>query len=126
MKSAASVVIFAVFLSGAWCAMTGALKDMDVNDTVVQDALTFAVNKHNMGTNDVFRNDVVRVVKAQSQVVAGRKFIITVDMARTNCRKDRTNEVCVADPGAQTYQCTFTVWSRPWLKDIQLTAQTCS
>uniref|UniRef100_A0A3B4BA57 Cystatin domain-containing protein n=1 Tax=Periophthalmus magnuspinnatus TaxID=409849 RepID=A0A3B4BA57_9GOBI len=107
------VVFFALFVAGAWSSMPGGLRDVDFEDSGMRNALELAVNKHNLAKNDMFRSDVVEVVKAQSQVVAGLKYIITVKMARTNCRKNRPNE------------CTFTVWSRPWLREIQVLNEQC-
>uniref|UniRef100_A0A3B4BB75 Cystatin domain-containing protein n=1 Tax=Periophthalmus magnuspinnatus TaxID=409849 RepID=A0A3B4BB75_9GOBI len=117
------VVFFALFVAGAWSSMPGGLRDVDFEDSGMRNALELAVNKHNLAKNDMFRSDVVEVVKAQSQVVAGLKYIITVKMARTNCRKNRPNEVCA--PTAEPYQCTFTVWSRPWLREIQVLNEQC-
>ncbi|XP_072293487.1 cystatin C (amyloid angiopathy and cerebral hemorrhage) [Eucyclogobius newberryi] len=119
-----TVTILALLVAGAYSAMPGGLRDVDVEDAGMRNALDMAVNKHNLAKNDMFRNDVVEVVRAQSQVVAGVKYIITVKMARTNCRKNKTNEVC--HPTAEPYQCTFTVWSRPWMNEIQELDEKCS
>ncbi|XP_041865941.1 cystatin C (amyloid angiopathy and cerebral hemorrhage) [Melanotaenia boesemani] len=112
--------VFAVGLSF----MTGGLRDADINDEGVQNAVNFAAAQHNRGTNDMFLHQVVEVVRAQTQVVAGMKYVITVKMAKTNCRKDRDNENCGV-LSTQPYECTFTVWSRPWINDIRLTKNTC-
>ncbi|XP_053188746.1 cystatin C (amyloid angiopathy and cerebral hemorrhage) [Scomber japonicus] len=118
----------AVFTLGS-AALIGGPRDIDVNDSGVQNALNFAVVQHNRGTNDMFVSQVAEVIKAQSQVVAGIKYIITVRMGRTDCRKDSGNQQCTIHQGnekARLYQCTFTVWSRPWLRDgIQLLDEKC-
>ncbi|XP_020776661.1 cystatin C (amyloid angiopathy and cerebral hemorrhage) [Boleophthalmus pectinirostris] len=117
------VVFFALLIAGAWSVMTGGFRDVDFEDAGMRNALEVAVNKHNIAKNDVFRNDVVEVVKAQSQLVSGLKYVITVKLARTNCRKNRANEVCATT--GEPYLCTFTVWSRPWLRDIRVLDETC-
>ncbi|KAK7901434.1 hypothetical protein WMY93_018203 [Mugilogobius chulae] len=85
--------------------MVGGLQPVNLDNAEMRNALDFAVNKHNMGKNDMYRNDVVEVVKAQSQVVAGIKYFITVRLARTNCRKNRVNEVC--SPTGQVRKCSI-------------------
>uniref|UniRef100_A0A3B4BBC5 Cystatin domain-containing protein n=1 Tax=Periophthalmus magnuspinnatus TaxID=409849 RepID=A0A3B4BBC5_9GOBI len=118
---------FFILCANAFGNLVGGRQNVDLNEdknSGMRNALELAVNKHNLAKNDMFRSDVVEVVKAQSQVVAGLKYIITVKMARTNCRKNRPNEVCA--PTAEVpYQCTFTVWSRPWLREIQVLNEQC-
>ncbi|XP_031157915.1 cystatin C (amyloid angiopathy and cerebral hemorrhage) [Sander lucioperca] len=116
--------VFAVGLGG----LVGGFSDVDINNEGVRNALNYAVVQHNRGSNDMYLSQVAEVVKAQRQVVAGMKYVITVRMAKTPCRKGSENEVCAIhqDPAmARPYQCTFTVWSRPWINDIQLLKETC-
>ncbi|XP_075333108.1 cystatin-C-like [Odontesthes bonariensis] len=103
-------------------------RDADINDEGVKYALNFAVVQHNRRLNDIYLHNVVEVVRAQSQVVAGTNYVITVKLVKTGCRKDAVNEECnlTSSPvKAQPYQCTFTVWSRPWLSDIRLLDTKC-
>ncbi|XP_037540992.1 cystatin-C [Nematolebias whitei] len=108
--------------------MPGGIMDKDVNNEGVQSALNFSVSQHNNGHNDTYLHKVIEVIKAQAQVVAGMKYFINVNLAKTTCMKDSENELCdiQTDPQlAQTFQCNFTVWSRPWLNDIRLLKHTC-
>ncbi|KAK5612295.1 hypothetical protein CRENBAI_016283 [Crenichthys baileyi] len=103
------------------------IEDAD-NDEGFQRALQFAVIQHNNGTNDTVLREVIEVVSAKSQVVAGTKYIMTVILVRTSCEKEGPAENCTIhkEPEhAQPYQCTFTVWSRPWLNKTQLTKEEC-
>nr|XP_046258653.1 cystatin C (amyloid angiopathy and cerebral hemorrhage) [Scatophagus argus] len=116
--------VFAVGLGG----LTGGFQDVDVNDEGARNALNFAVVQHNRRTNDLYLSQVAEVVKVQRQVVAGMKYVITVKMAKTPCRKGSAEEVCAIhqDPEqARPYLCTFTVWSRPWLNEINLMNEKC-
>lgn len=116
--------VFAVGLG----AMVGGFRDADVNDERVQNALNFAVVQHNRGTNDLYLSQVAEVLRAQTQVVAGIKYLITVKMAKTPCRKGSTNEVCAIhedEEKARPYVCVFTVVSRPWENDIRLVKEEC-
>ncbi|KAM7385793.1 hypothetical protein PAMP_001850 [Pampus punctatissimus] len=117
----------AAVLTVASASMVGGPRDIDVNDEGLRNALNFAVVQHNSRTNDMYLSQVTEVISAQSQVVAGIKYLITVKMARTSCRKGY-NEICSIQqepPNTWSYQCTFTVWSRPWLGDISLLKEEC-
>ncbi|XP_071337311.1 cystatin C (amyloid angiopathy and cerebral hemorrhage) [Trachinotus anak] len=120
-------VLAAVFAVGLG-SLVGGARDIDSNEQGAQEALNFAVVEHNKKTNDLFLRKVAEVVKVQRQVVAGSKYIITVKMAKTTCRKGGADEACDfhQDPAlAQPYECTFTVWSRPWIDDIRLLSEKC-
>ncbi|MED6258127.1 hypothetical protein ATANTOWER_003273, partial [Ataeniobius toweri] len=58
------------------------------NDEEFQRALQFAVIQHNNGTNDTVLRQVTKVLLAESQVVAGTNYIMTVILARTSCEKE--------------------------------------
>ncbi|XP_030011804.1 cystatin C (amyloid angiopathy and cerebral hemorrhage) isoform X1 [Sphaeramia orbicularis] len=98
------VAVFAVVGISLGSLMPGGRMDVDVNDPGVQNAVNFAVVQHNRGTNDMYLHQAAEVVKAQRQVVAGMKYIITVKMAKTNCRKDRPNEVCAIHENPENAQ----------------------
>ncbi|XP_052333581.1 cystatin-like isoform X2 [Oncorhynchus keta] len=104
----------------------GGVVDADMKDQTTRDALQFAVAEYNKRTNDLYVWQMAKVVKVQKQVVAGMNYIFTVQMARTLCRKGGLEKDCAVhhDPAA-TNQCTFEVWSRPWLGAIQLTKNDC-
>ncbi|XP_054885663.1 cystatin-C-like [Poeciliopsis prolifica] len=108
--------------------LIGGVTDIDIHNDGVQNALNFAVAQHNSGNNDMFLRQAAEVVKAQVQVVAGLKYILTVKMVKTSCRKNNVNQVCDVKSlpaDAQPYQCRFTVWSRPWLNDIRMLEEKC-
>ncbi|XP_058506725.1 cystatin-C-like [Solea solea] len=129
MKCHAIFPFFAVLLAvGLAQRMVGGRVDADMNDAAVQDALQFAVLKHNEGSNNMYLSQVASMVRVQKQIVSGVNYFITVRMVRTNCRKNNTNEVCAIHPDpalAQPYTCTFTVWSQPWLEKMLLLKQEC-
>uniref|UniRef100_A0A3B4GNA6 Cystatin-like n=1 Tax=Pundamilia nyererei TaxID=303518 RepID=A0A3B4GNA6_9CICH len=121
-----ALTVLAAALAVGYGAMVGGLTDADINDENVQNALHFAVVQHNRGSNDLYLSQVAEVIKVQSQVVAGIKYVITVKMAKTPCRKDGVEEVCaIHTDQAKPYQCTFEVWSRPWLNSIELVKNEC-
>ncbi|KAG6470828.1 cysteine proteinase inhibitor 8-like [Zingiber officinale] len=79
----------------------------NVNDAHVQELAAFAVSEHNKTQNDGSRLTLVRVVKAEQQVVAG-----------TNYRLDLS--VKDANGAAASYQAV--VWEKPWQNFRQLTS----
>lgn len=122
------VPFLAVILAVASAGLTGAPVDADMNDKGVQNALQFAVNTFNRQSNDAFLRQVSEVIKVQKQVVSGLKYIFTVKMGRTNCRKGDAGTLCAIheDPNvAQVTQCNITVWSQAWLDSIKVVENTC-
>ncbi|XP_060780618.1 cystatin-like [Neoarius graeffei] len=123
-----AVSLLAVFLAVASDMLVGAPVDADINSPEVQDALRFAVTQYNAQSNSVYTSQVVKVIKAQVQVVAGLKYIFTVEMARTSCKKAEPENTCAINPDpeiAQPHECTLAVWSQPWLHSMTLIENTC-
>ncbi|KAK5882203.1 hypothetical protein CesoFtcFv8_020811 [Champsocephalus esox] len=119
-------VLAAVFAVGS--SMIGGYIDIDVNDEGAQNALNFAVVEHNKQTNNMFLSQVAEVVGVKRQLVAGLKYVITVRMGNTPCRKGTANEVCAIhqDPAqALPYQCEFTVLVVPWRNETKMLEQKC-
>ncbi|XP_052006970.1 cystatin C (amyloid angiopathy and cerebral hemorrhage) [Xyrauchen texanus] len=122
------VSVFAVILAVASSAMVGAPVDADMNDEGVQNALQFAVVQYNRKSNDAYVRQVSEVISAQRQVVSGLKYIFTVNMARTSCRKGGIETLCTVhkDPAvAQVIKCNIVVWSQPWMNSIKVLENTC-
>lgn len=61
-------VLAAVFAVGYAGMMPGGFQDADPTSPSVQNALNFAVVKHNLRSNNLFVSQAIRVVKARSQV----------------------------------------------------------
>ncbi|XP_016364162.1 cystatin-like [Sinocyclocheilus rhinocerous] len=122
------VPFLAVILAVGSAGLTGAPMDADMNDEGVQNALQFAVAHYNRQSNDAFVRQVSEVIKVQKQVVSGLKYIFTVKMGRTNCRKGGVETLCAVheDPNvARATQCKITVWSQPWINSIKVLENTC-
>uniref|UniRef100_A0A0A1WCX6 Cystatin E/M n=1 Tax=Echis coloratus TaxID=64175 RepID=A0A0A1WCX6_ECHCO len=115
--------------------MPGGLSPRAVTDPEVQEAAAFAVEEYNARcTNDNYFK-ALRVVEAQSQVVSGMKYYLTMELEKTACRKTAGKskvyqeiQNCNLPPEnqQQVLSCHFEVWSRPWLKTTQLTKMTCN
>ncbi|XP_051507941.1 cystatin C (amyloid angiopathy and cerebral hemorrhage) [Myxocyprinus asiaticus] len=122
------VPVFAVILAVASGGLVGGPMDADKNDEGVQKALQFAVAQYNRMSNDAYLRQVSEVIKVQRQVVSGLKYIFTVNMARTSCRKGEAETLCAIheDPAvAQVTECKIVVWSQPWMNSIKVLENTC-
>ncbi|XP_066535228.1 cystatin-like [Hoplias malabaricus] len=122
-------VVLALSLAMESSGMPGGLMDADMNNADVQKALQFAVDEYNNVSNGIWVSKVTRVIRGQNQVVAGIKYIFTVEMARTSCKKrEQPTEACEvhSDPNiAQSKVCRLAVWSQSWLNRKELVENTC-
>uniref|UniRef100_A0A3P9KYF6 Cystatin-C-like n=1 Tax=Oryzias latipes TaxID=8090 RepID=A0A3P9KYF6_ORYLA len=120
---------FAALLTvGSAQGLPGGVTDINANKPEVKAALKFAMKEYNKGSSDRYLYVVVDVISVQGQVVEGYNYFLTVKIAKTLCRKNSNVSGCSPisnSPMAKTYECTFVVWSRPWLNDIQLMEQQC-
>ncbi|XP_027021709.1 cystatin-like [Tachysurus fulvidraco] len=121
--------LLAVFLTVANAGLDGAPENADINSPEVQNALSFAVAQYNSESDSIYIQKVVKVIKAQVQVVSGVNYIFTVEMANTSCKKEKPEETCAinSDPDlAKSHECKLTVWSQPWMMDsMKLIENTC-
>ncbi|XP_008119842.2 cystatin [Anolis carolinensis] len=113
----------------------GGWRDRSVSDPEVMKAAAFAVQAYNEASNSRMYFKGQRILEAKSQVVAGIKYFLTVEMVSTMCEKKGGSGLekvdldhCKMPPeGEQKKQvCNFQVWSRPWLQDTQLLHMSCS
>ncbi|XDV50548.1 hypothetical protein PO909_019591 [Leuciscus waleckii] len=122
------VAFLAVILAVASAGLVGAPVDANMNDQGAQEALQFAKAQFNNHCfNDSFVLQILEVVKVQKQVVSGLKYIFTVKVARTSCRKAgvKTLSAVQGPVAADVTPCRIAVWSQPWLKSIQVFENTC-
>ncbi|CAI9614161.1 unnamed protein product [Staurois parvus] len=107
----------------------GGSKDVDARDKGAQKALEFALQEYNKDSKDIYVNRVSKIHRVQKQTVTGMKYIIEVDIGRTECRKPTSNpEDCAfhTDPYiSKTTFCHFEVISIPWLKQKEMKESKC-
>ncbi|XP_007442959.1 cystatin-like [Python bivittatus] len=113
----------------------GGLSPASPTDDGVQKAAAFAVEQYNTrSTDNTNYFKVLRIVQAQSQVVAGVKYYLTVEVVKTACEKSNGpmafNKIqnCELPPRAEQEKltCYFEVWSQPWLNKMELLKMSCS
>uniref|UniRef100_A0A6J0UBX0 Cystatin-POGU1 n=1 Tax=Pogona vitticeps TaxID=103695 RepID=A0A6J0UBX0_9SAUR len=112
----------------------GALDEVPVSNPGVQEAARFALEAYNRASNSMFCYKPVRVLKAETQVVSGMKYYLTVEIVNTRCEKkvgcglkNVGSENCAVPSEAEQKQiCEFVVWSRPWMQDTRLSSISCT
>ncbi|KAM9219757.1 cystatin-M [Dugong dugon] len=113
---------------------TGELRELSPDDPQVQRVTQAAVATYNMGSDTVYYFRDTHILKAQSQLVAGIKYYLTVEMGSTACRKtavtgDRSVDltVCSLATGAQQekLRCDFEMLVVPWQNSSQLLKHDC-
>ncbi|NXH13289.1 CYT protein, partial [Bucco capensis] len=112
-------------------ALLGGPQDIDNadNDEGLQRALRFAMEEYNKASNDMYSSRVVRVISAKRQIVAGLKYVMKVEIARTTCPKPAADlQSCALNEAPQMAQhtiCNFVVLSVPWLNKMELLQRRC-
>ncbi|NWU99944.1 CYT protein, partial [Upupa epops] len=99
------------------------------NDRGLQQALRFAMAEYNKASNDMYSSRVVRLISAKSQIVAGVKYIMEVEIGRTTCQKPAADlQNCALSDAPQMAMrtiCNFTVYSVPWQNRMELLEHSC-
>ncbi|XP_003353815.1 cystatin-M [Sus scrofa] len=111
----------------------GEPQDLSPSDPQVQHAAQVAVANYNMGSNSLYYFRDTTILRAQSQLVAGIKYYLTLEMGSTACRKnavagDRIDlATCPLAVGAQQekLRCDFEILVVPWQNSSQLLKQDC-
>ena len=91
------LVIISLLVAVTYAAVTtrssiaGGVVDADVNSEGVQDAAKFAYQMISASINSVHALKIGKITKAQSQVVAGVKYYLTMEVEETDCAKTVTD-----------------------------------
>ena len=64
----ACFLVAALAAGTASAGLIGGYTNANITDQGIQDAMQFALGKHNKGTNDMFLRQVARVIKVEKQV----------------------------------------------------------
>ncbi|XP_038620995.1 cystatin-M [Tachyglossus aculeatus] len=114
--------------------LLGGRRDLAVTDPEVQKLARDVVAKYNQASNSLYYFRPVKVLKAQSQLVAGVKYYLTVELGNTSCRKNQVLEnhtdltTCPFALGSdqEKLQCDFEVLVVPWKQEMHLLKQNCA
>ncbi|XP_006039319.1 cystatin-like [Alligator sinensis] len=109
--------------------MPGGPMNIPVTGAEVQEAARVAVGAFNRDSDSPYIFQAEKVISAQSQVVSGIKYYLTVELEKTQCLKGAGghSQKCALPPTSQQQKlvCEFQVWSRPWLHDTRVLSQSC-
>ena len=106
--------------------------EKNLNTEKLQDLANFAVETYASGNDGEKDNDeslrFIRIVKAQTQVVAGFKYILKVEAGYYNCTKeqyesDRTQ--CVLNTAKPVVVCDFEVLEQAWAGRKEVMSSDC-
>jgi len=110
---------------------SGCPRDVDPEDSKIQDIASFALQKHleSLEETDLGRH-LVRVVKAQTQLVAGQKYLLDLELGYSNCSKaELVNKdpeaTCLINPEKDTFICNFEVLEQKWRNHTELLLTKC-
>lgn len=79
------LLVFALIACVAEAQLAGGLIDVDPQREDVLAAANFAYTLGVNSINSAYTHRLVKVVKAQSQVVAGTKYYLTLEIGETDC-----------------------------------------
>ncbi|KAF4518146.1 hypothetical protein B566_EDAN008848 [Ephemera danica] len=99
----------------------------NIADPYIQEVSQFALSELDHSSNSLYTRQVVRIVSAETQVVAGTLIHLTLELAYSNCSKGaETNVNCSLQDNLDRERCTLSVWDRPWLKKRHLQNPSCT
>ncbi|XP_008828250.1 cystatin-S-like [Nannospalax galili] len=106
--------------------LAGGLREANIQQKDVKEALDFAISEYNGRKNDLYLSKVVEVVQAQEQLVAGINYYFDVVLSQTTCLKtqsDLTN--CPINEQQEREFCSFRIYFVHWLNQKTLTSSNC-
>ncbi|XP_054266067.1 uncharacterized protein LOC128988613 isoform X4 [Macrosteles quadrilineatus] len=100
----------------------------DPNSVKIKEMSDFALAEIDSSSNSLNKQKIHRVVEAYSQVVAGVKYLLTLELVETNCRKGSAQETSTCSPlNDRVLQlCDIVVWDKPWENFRKVTKVNCS
>ncbi|KAM8945477.1 cystatin-like [Pelodytes ibericus] len=111
--------------------LPGGLNPVDNNRPDVLKAADTAMNEFNQKSKNDYIFKIIKIVSAETQVVEGIKYYLTVQIGKTQCRKDSTNNPKSCDlfkdaNQAQVSICKFQVLEVEWLNQENILTYSCS
>ncbi|XP_004077516.3 cystatin-C-like [Oryzias latipes] len=102
--------------------------DVNPNDPDVQTALKVAIDGYNKASPDIYLYKVMKVIRVQRKMVEGYMYTLTVEIARTVCKKGSMAQSCpvfINPDRAKSYRCTFVVLNGGFIPQWALLEQRC-
>ncbi|KAG8237892.1 hypothetical protein J437_LFUL017040 [Ladona fulva] len=105
----------------------GGLMHKDVNDPDIQRAANVVVAHLTSQSSGSYKKTLVRVLSAQTQVVEGHKYYLTIEVGNSLCQKDvKDNKNCGLPDNSSSDVCQIELWERPWLNKSEVLTVSCN
>ncbi|VIP00173.1 Uncharacterized protein BM_BM17154 [Brugia malayi] len=104
--------------------LIGGWQECSPDDNEIQELLPNVLTKVNQQSNDEYHLMPIKLLKVSSQVVAGVKYKMEVQVARSECKKSASEQVnlktCKKLEGHPDQVMTLEVWEKPWEDFLQV------
>ncbi|XP_073996147.1 cathepsin F-like isoform X3 [Rhodnius prolixus] len=96
--------------------LLGEPKEASVESEEIKAAANFAAERIDQMSNSIYKQILVRILEATSQVAAGIKMDLKLELGNTECMKnmDKKANCEVVSENAEKMICRVSVWSQPW------------
>ena len=133
MYSKVQLVVIALSLCAAFVVANdtptvGGLQRIDINNSILLDALAAVqpqMQDHIDKINSLYAHRL-KVTDAFSQVVAGLKFHVTLQLTETSCLKSNTTTNLESCSATKTKTCKAEIWVQTWLNHNELQKFECT
>ncbi|XP_013777043.1 L-cystatin-like [Limulus polyphemus] len=116
-------------LVGVSVGQVGGWEDASVEDNDVMNAAKFATKELNSQSDALHHHKLVKIHKAQTQVVSGTNYQVHIEIAPTTCKKSEVSfedaEKCSVLIDGVNRLCRVVVWVQPWTSSTKLTEHVC-
>lgn len=107
--------------------LLGGVTPADPSSEEIQAHADFALQAIQAQSNARKLLGVVRIKNAATQTVSGKKIYLTIEVGETECPvNNKTNQSCSFDSQGERQLCKIEIWTRPWLKERQVTGLKCA
>ncbi|VIO99078.1 Uncharacterized protein BM_BM10669 [Brugia malayi] len=104
--------------------LLGGWQERSPEDNEILELLPSVLTKVNQQSNDEYHLMPIKLLNVSSQVVAGVKYKMEVQVARSECKKSASEQVnlktCKKLEGHPDQVMTLEVWEKPWEDFLQV------
>ncbi|KAF7990840.1 hypothetical protein HCN44_000645 [Aphidius gifuensis] len=101
----------------------GGIQNISLTDETIQLYVDKGLKQYSKTANNDNELELIEVINATRQIVAGSNYVIGVKLGEKICEKKiETNKTCQVKSN-NTRICLISVWSRPWLNSDQVTVK---
>lgn len=103
--------------------LVGGIQNISLNDENIQIYIDKGLKQYSQTANNDSQLELIEVINATRQIVAGTNYVIGVKLGKKICEKEiEINKNCQLKSN-ETKICLISVWSRPWLNSDQVTVK---